>query len=271
MVDILDITIYLIYLVISLIFLITFNLSLRFIKYYINKKATILYKKTFTENITHLNKYNKINNYKKTDNNDIIRVIFYNAVDDLIINMKELEFIEEEKEWFLSLLIKYGKDDKSNIDANGYIIYKTDEDYTVFKSLIKTIQYNKIILYDDVNINVLYEIAEKMCIPEKILEKIKKTRNIENEMKHLNKLFTKKELLYLRQTFKCKLCKQGFTHFNNKQSACKYHTMSFNINGSFYSCCGKRIDDEPCKISKHVPEIAHYELELIKTILTNID
>jgi hypothetical protein len=262
MVNIFDLTLLLIYLLVGLI---SYNFTNKLLKYYFNKKSNILFEKTFINNLKKLNKY------KTTDKYDIIRVIFYNYDNDLIINMNEFEFIEETgEEWFLSLLVKYGKEDKTKLDENGYIIYKTDEDYNVFKSLIKTIQYNKLILYNNVNINILYELGDKLCIPKKSLDIIKKNKLVEFEINHLNKLFTKKELNYLRMSFKCKLCKQGFTHFNNKEGSCKYHPSSYNINSGLYNCCGKTINSEPCLNGKHVAEFFTNELELIKTLMNNI-
>ena len=259
MLNIFDITIYLIFLLICLIGLISFSLLTRVVKYYFNRNVIKIYEKEFNKNFKYLNQ----------GSNTIIRIIFYNSKNNLIIDMKEFEFIEQD--WFLSLLLKYNKDDEMKLDENGYIIYKTDEDYDLFKSLIKTVQYNKLILYNTVNLDMLYHLGEKLCIPENTLDIIKTNKNIDNEMQNLNKLFTKKELIYLRQTFKCKLCRQGFTHLNNKDKSCKYHISLYNINGGFYSCCGKSIDEEPCKIGKHVPEITTNEIELIKTLLNHIN
>ena len=231
-------------------------------KYYINKDAKI----------------NSFNNYllkyKNINHDDIIKIIFYNSSKYLIVDMKEFEFLEDEQgtqDWFLSLFLKYNKDNKFKKDENGFLIYITDEDYNVIKSLIKSIQYNKLILYENVNINILFEVAKKLCAPINILEIIKKNRNNYNELELLNKNYSKKELIYLKQTFKCKLCKQGFNHLNNNHGDCKYHTNSYNLTSECYLCCGGDITDKGCKIGKHVAEVHNTDIEFIKTLLSNIN
>ncbi len=238
--------------------IIAFNGSLKFFNYLIYKYKL---KKDDSENKTILTYSDKIKNNNK------IRITFENNFKEVIMNCDELEHLDSE--WFLSTLVRFKKEN-SDYDDYGYIHYNTDESHDLIMSIIKSVQYNKLILYDeDINLDLMYAVADKLSCPVSLMKYIEFEIEKRNNHLFIDKYFNKSERVYMFYPFKCKICQQGFTMINNKEGSCHHHPKSIRYDLNTYNCCGKNIDDEGCVKGKHVPDIDNATINLIIELIKN--
>lgn len=236
--------------------IIVFNLSLRFFRYLIYKYKL---KKDDSENKTILTYSDKIGNNNK------LRITFENDYKEIIMKCEELEHLDEE--WFLSTLVRFNKEN-CIYDKYGYIHFNTDEKYDLVMSIIKSVQYNKLILYSyDINFDLMFSVAEKWACPNSLLRMISEESKKMKNYNILNKYYSKAEQVYLFYPFKCKMCKKGFTLNNNKEGFCKHHPSTTRVASNEYMCCGKNVSEEGCVVGKHVPDVDTLTIKLITELI----
>ena len=164
-------------------------------------------------------------------------------------------------EWFISKLIKY-EVENTKLENNGKdkdkdkdnIIIELWEDKEIILSIFDSIKFNSLIIYDDVNIDYLYELANYYNIPEHILTLLEEKKNkIESESLELKKI---KENIILDETiYECNICGIGFKKSENKNDSCKTHKYGYNFNEGKFVCCARPIEDENfCRIGYHIPK-----------------
>ena len=236
--------------------IIVFNLSLRFFRYLIYK-----YRLKKCDSDTILTYSDKIGNNNK------LRITFENDYKEIIMKCEELEHLDEE--WFLSTLVRFKKEN-SVYDDYGYIHYNSDESHDLIMSIIKSVQYNKLILYDeDINLDLMYAVADKLSCPVSLMKIIESEITKIKNYNLINKFLTKAENVYMFYPFKCKICNKGFNMINNKEGSCHHHPKSIRYDLNTYNCCGRNIDDEGCVKGKHVPKIDVETINFITELIKN--
>lgn len=176
----------------------------------------------------------------------------------LVCNNSELIFNKKmynqyfDSDHFLSLLIKYpqscieikdsDKDRENPLLYNKYEKYEKftiNEDKNLVLSVINSLRFNKLILYDDVCIDYMLEICKMWCMPESLLDQINEKIE-ENKMDKLN--ITRDE-----NTYKCELCGCGFKKYENTSTSCKTHDNRVHLGYTCISmvfrwkCCGQKV------------------------------
>lgn len=126
----------------------------------------------------------------------------------------------EHKDWFLKILFTEFDDDN---------IVELNEDKNTVMSIIDSLRYNKLIIYPNVSLDYLYNLADKWCVPEFIISQIefRIKLNIQNDNSK-NSIVDKNYI-----PFRCNTCGKGFIMAENKFDSCKtngesfgYHTMT---------------------------------------------
>ena len=180
-----------------------------------------------------------------------LKIEFDNDYRELIVNMKEY-FLDDN--WFFNKYYKW-ESENEEYDNDGFIVFTTDEDYLLVKTIFETVKTNKLMLCNEnKNINMKYMkyLCEKWSCTQEIIdlieEKIK--LDIANDIKFNN--FSTIPKLVVNTPFKCINCGAGFTLFDNKEGDCKCHKGLFKFHSNTFDCCGRGFD-EPCIIGKHVP------------------
>tara|TARA_B110001450_G_scaffold217355_1_gene211315 strand:- start:50 stop:553 length:504 start_codon:yes stop_codon:yes gene_type:complete len=140
----------------------------------------------------------------------------------LLLSIKEIEQLSEQ-EWFISLLLKYEKDNDP---------IELCEDINIVLSVIETLKYKKLIIYNNISLDHMYMLCDKWCVPEwikeEISEKISENKNTDNQ----------NEIIY-----QCKVCAIGFKKSENTSISCSRHRIPYSIITSTFNCCKQ---DEPC-------------------------
>lgn len=139
----------------------------------------------------------------------------------LMLPIKEIESLTEQ-DWFLKLLIKY--EDKSESVELG-------EDINIVLSIIETLKYKKLIMYNNISLEHMYMLCDKWCVPSWILDEIsdKIQKKTENNLD---------EKIYL-----CQVCNIGFKKSENTNSSCKRHRLPFCGIKQNFPCCN---NNEAC-------------------------
>ena len=129
-----------------------------------------------------------------------------------------------------------------------------NEDYNLIKSVFDSIRTKSLIINNDVNLNLMYYVCDKWCVPKWLIEEIEEQINTIKKLQATNKFIDN----LTNGIYKCKNCGVGFNKFNNKAGSCKYHTCSITIaNSNNFSCCNK---EEPCKTGYHVVDMTDLSL-----------
>jgi hypothetical protein len=146
-------------------------------------------------------------------------------------------------DWFISNLINFSDNDKSN--TNPIKKYSLWEDKNTVLSLFDSLRFNKLILHNDISIDYFEALCDMWCAPEWLMDEIIK-------YKDNNKI--KNKITLVNNVFKCENCKIGFKLNENTDSSCKYHPIKFDPGWDKYICCGRKTNDEYCKVGYHFVE-----------------
>lgn len=147
----------------------------------------------------------------------------------LILPIKEIESLTDQ-DWFLKLLVKYESDNASVEPV------ELGEDINIVLSIIETLKYNKLILYNNISLEHMFMLCDKWCVPDWILEEI--TSRIEK----------KKSDNTDEKIYRCLICNIGFKKSENKNNSCKKHKLPYSIIISSFPCCN---NNEPCVQGYH--------------------
>jgi len=150
-----------------------------------------------------------------------------------------------DEDWFLSSILNTKFND---VDDNTLFI---NEDKNTAMSLLETIRYNRLIVYDKVSLDYMLALSEKWCLPTYINDIISKgiEEQSENQITDNNEI---KRMNILKMIpFKCTVCQTGFKLQDNTSTSCFCHPGVYNIMSQSYKCCGKPLDSQPCKIGYH--------------------
>ena len=168
-----------------------------------------------------------------------------------VIKIPKEEFLSlTDEPWYLSNIIKYSKDDNNELH-----IY---EDDSIFMSIIESLRYKDLIILDTVNPTLMYYVADKWCVPNWLLDKLK-THNSKHDVK---KILTKFLGDSLNSNIKqCINCKEGFHIDKNISSSCCFHTSHIIVtsnNERVWKCCYQPYNSMGCKIGYHVAETPNW-------------
>ena len=149
----------------------------------------------------------------------------------LVLPIKEIESFTDQV-WFLKLLVQYEDDGKP---------IELCEDINIVLSIIETLKYHKLILYNSISLEHMYMLCDKWCVPEWILEEI--TSRIE--------LYSKSETEKIKneKIYKCSVCYIGYKHSENTSTSCKKHLYSMDTHANIFACCNNQ---EPCIKGYHI-------------------
>lgn len=160
-------------------------------------------------------------------------------------------------EWYFSNLIKYNTDLESDLDSNlESCTIEIWEDKEVVLSILDSIKFNKLIIYDNVNVNYLLQLSNYWSIPEHLIEEI--NNELINE---INKKETKKKdtIILCNKKYEfdnlpqqCKLCRVGFKPSENTFNSCKHHPNGYDVTNNRYYCCNAQNYEDFCKIGYHI-------------------
>lgn len=129
-----------------------------------------------------------------------------------------------------------------------------NEDYNLIKSVFDSIRTKSLIINNDVNLNLMYYVCDKWCVPKWLIEEIEGEINTIKKLQATNKFIDN----LTNGIYKCKNCGVGFNKFNNKPNSCKFHTIKNTISGTnVYSCCNK---EEPCKVGYHCIDLCDFSI-----------
>tara|TARA_Y100000022_G_C13150977_1_gene329441 strand:- start:33 stop:590 length:558 start_codon:yes stop_codon:yes gene_type:complete len=175
----------------------------------------------------------------------IPKVIKINCRDG-IINMpyKIFENIYD-FEWYFNSLIKNELIDNKNEKIDLDIWENKDALLSIFDS----IKFNKLIIYNDLNLSYLLELCSYYCVPDFIIDEL----NTKLEDEKIFKINEIKSNPY-EEVLKCSLCFTGFKKSENKYNSCKRHKCNIDNVSKIYICCGKHISsNEYCLVGYHIP------------------
>lgn len=228
----------------SVVCIVSYNLTIKLITEYYKKKVKAL-------NIV------KTKEQLFKENKGKLKITFLNNSDKtLIFCKKSIEHIE----WFLTKYLDYELENE-NYNDEGYIIYETDKDYYIIKSLLITVQYKFVISYPNIETETETETIIEKNIKLKELRCLAISWACEKEIIDLidakiennSILFNDKLSLIMNFPLECRMCSQGFTLKENKHNSCQFHSGSLNMSINKYHCCNKSPDEEKCKSGMHVP------------------
>lgn len=174
------------------------------------------------------------------------QILNINSRDNNCLKVKVYDLMKLD-EFYIQNLILDIKDDSKEI----YI--EIDEDYDIIKCIYDSLRYRTIIFNDLTNLRLMLMVAEKWCVPNWLLNDIKKKIDSNKRLDSLNTFI---DNLTGGMAY-CKVCKAGFDINKNTATSCKTHRVSGTIvNSNTYSCCNK---EEPCKVGYHVPCENYYQ------------
>ena len=154
-----------------------------------------------------------------------------------------------DKDWFLSDILKAHL---NNFNDNKIMI---NEDKNIALSLIETIRYNKIVLLDNIDINLMLLLSQKWRVPDSTINLIKSEIN-----KNKGNLYNSESILN-HLIFQCINCKIGFKLHENKKTSCICHPQSFNHVSRRFDCCGRDSSSKPCSKGYHC--LSNFDIEKI--------
>ena len=143
-------------------------------------------------------------------------------------------------EWYLSKLINYDYDNDNEIEIW--------EDKEAVLSILDSIKFNTLIIYNNVNIDYLLQLCNYWCVPEWLINDI----NIKKNVLKLEEYQRKINLTFDNKSKICKLCNCGFKEGENTSNSCKRHKNGFNNSTNKYYCCQQISFDDYCCIGYHV-------------------
>ena len=149
-------------------------------------------------------------------------------------------------DWYIGKLINNSIDPIEPIDPNKKDEFEIWEDKDVFITIIDSVRFNKLIVKEpSINLDYLYCLAIKWCVPENIIDEIKEKNNKSNILEN-----------YISSNIqKCSICYKGFNIDENHIGCCISHTGTYYSNMNTYSCCGKDNTHIGCKVGYHVHNI----------------
>lgn len=171
------------------------------------------------------------------ENKGKLKIIFLNNINKtFIIHYSTIEHIN----WFFTNFLKFEIKNK-NFDKEGYVIYETEKDFNLIKSLINTVLFKFPIIYD-INHNIisinnntssnynntinnmignlieLKSLAIEYSCEKDIINIIDdKLKEYEEDNK---KYFDTRDKIINNFPQQCKICNQGFIFKNNKNGCC---------------------------------------------------
>ena len=175
-------------------------------------------------------------------------------------------------DWFLSKLISC-KFNITNTDyEDKYILW---ESKNAVLSILDSIRFQELIIYDNTNLIYLKSLINKWSLPEWMEEKIeiKIEENKKKELEDRRKTDIKEKSNYI---FHCPTCQSGFKLEENHNKACQIHSgiLNYRINNeSYFSCCGyqplkNNSELKPCTIGYHIYSTTDY-IFYLSTIKNN--
>ena len=162
-------------------------------------------------------------------------------------------------DWFLSHLVQYDFNIDNKEYQNKFTLW---ESKSAVLSILDSIRYNKLIIYDNTNLEYLESLADKWCLPKWLIELIDETKKNNLEIEDNSK----SKIKNLNMTFKCIICLSGFNYFDNAIPKCishKLHLKWLPNQESHFPCCGQSQEigkDNPCNRGYHVASIADRQI-----------
>jgi hypothetical protein len=157
-------------------------------------------------------------------------------------------------DWYISKLIH------NDIDTEERNTFNIWEDKDVSMTILNSVRFNKFILNNDsLNLDYIYCLSDKWCVPENILQEIK------DKMNQKNRLAT-----YINAEIQqCRTCYIGYNINDNNSGACITHAGTYFPNMNHYSCCGMDNQSKGCKVGYHIHKIDKelYKLLSLSTLL----
>ena len=151
-------------------------------------------------------------------------ITFYCRGDPLTLTKTEIESLSD-SDWFISLLIKYNDEGEKT---------ELSEDIDIVKSIIETLRYKKIVLYNTISLTHMKMLCDKWCVPSWVMDEIGKPPITYN---------TDEPIL------QCRICRGGFKKSENTHNSCKTHKSICGSDGVFF-CCNTQ---SPCVVGYHIP------------------
>ena len=171
-------------------------------------------------------------------NNDIL--ILMCRGESIYIKESEIQELSD-NEWFLSILLKYKKDD----------IIEIGEEKQLVLSIIESLRYNKLILLKYVSLDLMKALCDKWCCPEWLIHLIGQRLNDED---------TSEPYILSNYMYTCKNCSHGFKIKENTSTSCNFHSKSYDSYHDLFPCCGLRLrinnnqmPIKTCSIGYHIP------------------
>lgn len=147
----------------------------------------------------------------------------------LILIKKDILYLSDQ-DWFFSLLLKY-------TDSTEPI--ELCEDIDIVKSIIETLRYKKLILYNNISLEHMEMLCDKWCVPIWIIEEIEQQKKDKPLTVYVNN-----ETIHM-----CKNCRAGFKMSENTNTSCRFHKSVCDVN-MIFRCCNQ---NEPCISGYHIP------------------
>ena len=152
-------------------------------------------------------------------------ITFYCRGEPLTLTRKEIESLTD-IDWFLSLLIKYSDNEEKT---------ELGEDIDIVKSIIETLRYNKLVMYNNISLIHMKMLCDKWCVPSWIIEEI--------ESKNRDSIIVDEKI------HQCSICRVGFKKSENTKISCQTHRSICGSNEIFF-CCNTQT---PCNVGYHIP------------------
>jgi hypothetical protein len=156
-------------------------------------------------------------------------------------------------DWYIGKLIN------NLIDTDQKDVFEIWEDKDVFITIIDSVRFNKLILNKNYSINLdyIYSLSEKWCVPENIMEEIKQKINDKNIIQS-----------YLNVNIqRCVVCYLGFNVNENYMNSCIKHTGTYYSSINQYTCCGENYgESKGCNAAYHVHKIDILTLKEIANV-----
>ena len=169
----------------------------------------------------------------------------------------EIDLIFNEIAFLSGLLSSHNiTKESSNKESSNNEIY-INEQSDLFLSIIDSIRHHKLIIYPTVDNELFYNICDKWCAPDWLIESSK--GKVKKKLGKLIQQYIKNELVEHEINI-CKNCSIGYRQEENTNTSCKFHLSIFNNESQHWICCGASplISNSngcnPCITGYHVPE-----------------
>ena len=185
-----------------------------------------------------------------------------------LIKIPKDEFFSlTDEPWYISNLLKYSTDSTDELYIN--------EDDGVFVSIIESLRYKDLIILNTVNPTLMYYLADKWCLPQWLLDKLKHKMD---ECKIENILSKYLDQSLNHNIKKCINCEEGI-HINESiNSSCSFHTgnIIYSRDEAVWNCCYGPLTSIGCKIGYHISETPSWylikpALDELKKLIINRD